>query len=613
MLKSVKMGQVKILPGLFRERMNLNINYLKELDLRCLLQNYYLEAGEIMDGIQVIEDPSKARLHWGWEAPTCQLRGHFLGHWLSASAFIVANEGDKELEYKIDHVISELSRLQKLSRTGWVGPIPEKYFDILMTDRYIWSPQYTMHKLIMGLTEVYILLNNETAKEILSGFADWYLDWTKRAKEYSEANGTHNATYAGEQAGMLEVWAKLYDATKDDRYKELVRRYEDNSFFEVLDHAGDPLTDNHANASIPLVHSAAEMYEITGDKKWLDRVEAFWKIAVTDRGMYATGSSNTGEFWIPMKKHSDYISTTDQEFCTMYNMVRVANWLFGKTGDVKYQEFIEKALYNGFLAQQSRVSGMTTYFLPLVAGSKKKWSTKTRDFWCCQGTMIQAQTIYSSLIYNVDEEKNELIISQFIPSEAELMIGGKKVNVMQNTGMKNYSNQAFFDERGEGEVSRWALNFTVNKEKDLSMTVAIRVPEWSKGTPVLAIGGKNVPADKTSEMIQNGYIIIPVDEDELCIGLYFETEVETEALPDDEKLVALKNGPVVLAGITDKDMTLHGENVSSILRRRMTHTYSTWPWEQDHYVTKNQEQNIEFVPLYEIEDEAYTVYFTMKK
>ena len=209
MLKSVEMGQVKILPGLFRERMNLNINYLKELDLRCLLQNYYLEAGEIMDGIQVIEDPSKARLHWGWEAPTCQLRGHFLGHWLSASAFIVANEGDKELEYKIDHVISELSRLQKLSRTGWVGPIPEKYFDILMTDRYIWSPQYTMHKLIMGLTEVYILLNNETAKEILSGFADWYLDWTKRAKEYSEANGTHNATGKTSEGGIIFTYPEL--------------------------------------------------------------------------------------------------------------------------------------------------------------------------------------------------------------------------------------------------------------------------------------------------------------------------------------------------------------------------------------------------------------------
>ena len=44
MLKSVEMGQVKILPGLFRERMNLNINYLKELDLRCLLQNYSFSA-----------------------------------------------------------------------------------------------------------------------------------------------------------------------------------------------------------------------------------------------------------------------------------------------------------------------------------------------------------------------------------------------------------------------------------------------------------------------------------------------------------------------------------------------------------------------------------------
>ena len=39
---------VTLLPGLFRESMQVNKNYLMELDTQCLLQNFYLEAGIVM-------------------------------------------------------------------------------------------------------------------------------------------------------------------------------------------------------------------------------------------------------------------------------------------------------------------------------------------------------------------------------------------------------------------------------------------------------------------------------------------------------------------------------------------------------------------------------------
>ncbi|MBR6326740.1 MAG: glycoside hydrolase family 127 protein, partial [Lachnospiraceae bacterium] len=305
MLRILNEKEVTVLPGLFAGRMKLNAAYLRELDPKMLLQNYYLEAGEIMDGLQVVEDPSKAPLHWGWEAPTCQLRGHFLGHYLSAAAAIVAGPGDTILSARIDHIVRELGRLQKLNATGWVAPIPEKYFTILMTDRYIWSPQYTMHKLLMGLTDVWELLGNAEALTILSGLADWYLAWVKKATEHATATGRESAVFAGEQAGMLEIWARLYAGTEDLRYRKLAEHYEGNSLFDVLDQGGDPLTDNHANASIPLAHGAACMYEITGEEKWKDRVLAFWEQAVTRRGMLATSGANAGEFWIPPQREGE--------------------------------------------------------------------------------------------------------------------------------------------------------------------------------------------------------------------------------------------------------------------------------------------------------------------
>ena len=187
MIEFFSQEQVQVREGLFRKRMELNKQYLKELDNTCLLQNYYLEAGEIMPGLFTLEDPSKANLHWGWEAPICQLRGHFLGHYLSAAAAIVANESDADsdgiLSAKVKKIISELRKCQLLNGGRWAGPIPEKYFEVLTTDRYIWSPQYTIHKLLMGLLDVYKYTNNDEALEILSGMADWFLDWTGDMKK----------------------------------------------------------------------------------------------------------------------------------------------------------------------------------------------------------------------------------------------------------------------------------------------------------------------------------------------------------------------------------------------------------------------------------------------
>ena len=133
----------------------------------------------------------------------------------------------------------------------------------------------------------------------------------------------------------------------------------------------------------------------------------------------------------------------NQEFCTVYNMVRLADYLYKFTGDKKYCDYIELNLYNGFLAQQNKESGMPTYFLPMQAGSYKTWGTKTRDFWCCHGSMVQSQTIYPSLCYYTGEN-GEVIINQYIPST--LKDEEKGVSLKQTCGMKYYYDAALFDE-----------------------------------------------------------------------------------------------------------------------------------------------------------------------
>lgn len=602
MLMAMKCRDVRITGGVFRERMDLDRKYLDELDTGALLQNFHIEAGLPVKNQQTVYEPENSGLHWGWESPTCQLRGHFLGHWMSACARLYATDKDNALRSKLEYVVSELAHCQQRNGGEWVGSIPEKFFDIMAGEEYIWSPQYTMHKTLMGLTDAYKYAGIAQALEIADRLADWYIKWIERIKSVEPFT-----VYKGEQGAMLELWAELYCETGKDKYLALIDAYRDNALYRTLNENGDALGDNHANASIPLSHGAARMYEITGDEYWSRTADLFWKNAVTDRGMFATGGANAGEFWIPKMQPAKYISDSDQEFCTVYNMVRTADYMLRKTGDRSYADYIERALYNGFLAQQNKYTGMPTYFLPLRSGSRKKWGSKTRDFWCCHGTMVQAQTLYPQLIYYTAPDEKRLCIMQYIPSQAQIKLCGSDIMINQYTEMKNYNNQVFFDETSGGEKSRWSMKFEVKCSSAARFTLSMRVPDWAEGVR-LAVDGK-----PEEPVVKNGYIEIEREWKDNVIRLVLKSGLRFEELPDCPELAAVMDGPIVLAGLTDNDCGLAGENISDIMLPRTEHTYGTYVWKQNCYVTRNQPVNTEFVPLYEVTDERYTVYFTRRE
>ena len=63
--------QVRLLPGPFRDDLEVNRRYLMGLDPDRLLHSFRITAGL----------PSTAEPYYGWEAPNNELRGHFVGHY----------------------------------------------------------------------------------------------------------------------------------------------------------------------------------------------------------------------------------------------------------------------------------------------------------------------------------------------------------------------------------------------------------------------------------------------------------------------------------------------------------------------------------------------------
>jgi DUF1680 family protein len=601
--KAFPQGQVRLTPSLFSNRAELNRNYLLSLKSKNLLQNFYWEAG--MNSLILGADGKGygEPIHMGWESPSCQLRGHFLGHWLSAAAHQIASTGDAELKAKADAIVVELGRCQVQNGGEWVGSIPEKYLTFIAEGKPVWAPQYTLHKTLMGLVDMYLCAGNAQALDIAKKFAHWFYTWSKNIPREKMDDILDYET-----SGMLEIWAELYHVTGEKMYLELLDKYYRGRLFDRLLAGEDPLTNRHANTTIPEALGAARAYEATGDVKWRKIVEAYWKKAVTDRGTFCTGGQTAGEVWTPPFEFSARLSDKNQEHCTVYNMIRLADFLFRWTGDAVYADYIERNIYNGILAQQNRNTGMVTYFLPLHAGAKKTWGTPTADFWCCHGTLVQAQTLHNRYIYY--QADDGITVAQYIPSVLNWTLGGNRITLTQSFDSQTCNTQA--PNQGDDAWNRpdqWVLNLRVDCDSAAEFALRFRLPEWLAGPARIEIDGQAVPIT----VKQPGFQTVKRTWNHDKVRIVLPKKLKTSPVPDMPEMVAFLDGPVVLAGLCDEERTLIGDpqNPESILTPDRERQWGEWLFGQ--YRTKNQDRGVRFIPLYDVTDEAYTVYFPIRK
>jgi uncharacterized protein len=593
-LRLMPLANVRLLPGPFSQRADLNRSYLMSLKTENLLQNFYMEAG--LWGPR--DDPGE--IHWGWESPTCQVRGHFLGHWLSAAARLGAATGDQEVRGKADYIVSELARCQRENGGEWVFSIPENYLHWIGRGKRVWAPHYTIHKTLMGLVDMALYAGSGQALEVLENAARWFIRWTDgfTPQQFDDILDV-------ETGGMLEAWADLYGITRKQEHLDLMCRYERPRLFDRLLKGEDPLTNRHANTTIPEAHGAARAYEVTGDERWRKIVEAYWKCAVTDRGYFATGSQTDGEIWTPPFRLSARLSEKDQEHCVVYNMVRLADYLYRWTGDPVYGDYMERNLYNGTLAQQHPQTGMIAYFLPLQAAGQKAWGSPTHDFWCCHGTLVQAHTTHNAYVYY--EDADGLRISQYVPTELRWDWQGVPVTVRLEFDTEASTPQPHRPDGSLHRPNRWAIDIAVRCEQPAEFSIKLRVPWWVSGPAHITVNGAPEPAVPGP----SGEHAIRRTWHDDRIRLEFPKALTACPLPDMPDMVAFMDGPVVLAGLCDEERLLHGDagNPSALLTPDHDREWEFW---KGGYRTVGQECGIRFVPLHDVCDERYTVYFPLR-
>ena len=608
-------GQTVLLPSVFQRRHQLNHAYVRSLSTDNLLRAYRLEAGlwsysgagSPGHAGAVGEDPSS--WHGGWELLTSELRGHTLGHWLSAAAHLSGS--DAELAARADLVVAELARCQVANGGEWVGPFPEKYLHRIAAGTNVWAPQYTLHKLLAGLLDMHTVAGSDLALAVVVRFARWFSRWT----------GTFTSQQLDdvldfETGGMLEVWSNLYGLTNEEEHAELIRRYDRRRFFDQVLAGVDVLTNRHANTQIPEILGAARAWEVTGDPRWRRIVEAFWRLAVTERGTFCTGGSTSGEFWPPPFELSARLNHA-QEHCTVYNMMRLAETLYRWTGDVGYADYWERNLINGVLAQQHPDTGMVSYFLPLAAGSSKAWGTPTGNFWCCHGTLMQVHSSYPSAALAADTET--LHVVQYLPSTTRwkhLFDTGVTVTIHQDTlfglslgqqasgaQIKNRQHDAV-PPLPSGRPRAFVYDIRLTCDSSAEFELKLRVPWWVSGEPDVLVNGRPVAVD-----LKDGFVSLQRRWGDDVVRVLLPTRLTVEPLPGRPEQVAFMDGPMVLAGLVDHERQLVGDvsRPDSLLVADQERLHG-W-WHAGWYRTTGQRSGFRFVPLNEVREEQYSVYF----
>jgi DUF1680 family protein len=511
--------EVRLLAGPFRDAMLRDQQYLLSLDLDRLLHNFRVTAGL----------PSSAKPLGGWEAPDVELRGHSVGHFLSACALMYSSTGDERFKTLAGKAVTELARVQQAMPSrgfnpGYLSAFPEEFFDRVDKAQRVWAPYYTIHKVMAGLLDVYLNCENKLALEVVLKMADWVAFRVDRLTEEQQQRALNT-----EFGGMEEVLANLYAVTGNEKYLRTSRKFDHHKIFDPLARGDDPLNGVHANTQIPKAIGAARDYELTGEKRYHDVATFFWERVAHHRS-YVIGGNSDGEAFFPPETFSMHLGADSTETCNTYNMLKLSRHLFAWDASAEKMDFYERGLFNHILASQDPSTGMMCYYVPLMPGAFKTFSNPDASFWCCVGTGMENHAKYPDSIYFHDDRS--LYVNLFIASE--LNWKKKGLRMRQETRFP------------ESDSTR--LEFKA--ERPVKLALKVRYPGWARSGITITVNGKRVPITEKPA----SYVTVEREwrtGDTVVVRLPMTLHIE--ALPDDPKTIALLYGPIVLAGDLGKE------------------------------------------------------------
>ncbi len=510
-------------------------------------------------------EPSHSLMNFKIAAGLCE--GEFYGavfqdtdvaKWLEAVGFSLAAQKDEALERTADEVIDIIAKAQ--CEDGYLNTYftikePGKRWGDLCEGHEL----YTAGHMMEAAVAYYLGTGKQKFLEVMVRFADLICD------TFGVQEGKIHG-YPGHQEVEIGL-IKLYQVTGERRYLEQAKYFIDargvgeNYFLKELNRPGfsyifpefkdyEPIysqshlpvrgqrtAEGHAVRAMYMYSPMADLAEACEDETLMEACCTLWD-NMTQKRMYITGS--IGSSGILERFTTDYDLPNDcnySESCASIGMAMFGQRMGNITGEAKYYDVVERALYNTVLAGIALDGKSFFYVNPLevwpdncIPRTSREHVKPVRQKWfgvaCCPPNIARTLASLGQYIYGADQ--NSLYVNLFISNQTSVDLGGREISVQMQT-------------RFPWDMS---VDIACKGVPASGIRLAVRIPDYA-GSFTVTKAGTQQPLAFSRE---KGYAVISLTED---AGLRIEMDAKARFVRSnplvraDSGKVALVRGPIV--------------------------------------------------------------------
>ena len=508
-----------------------------------------------------------------------------LGQWISAMARLAAGD-DAHREALTERALLLTGALRR--------DLSAEYF---AKTRF---PAYTLDKLLCGLVDAHLLLDDPNALPALEAavaYAKPSLPPRVIEREVQWKTGADLSWMWDESYTLPENLLRAGDAGGGASYYALAQQYLlDESFFGPLSRGVNALADKHAYSHVNALCSAAQMYLSTESVMHLHA--AIRGFDLLQQQSYATGGWGSDEVLRKPGYDELYksLSASHNQFetpCGSYAHAKLTRALLRATHDSRYGDSMERVLLNttaGVLPL--RADGGSFYNADYNVLGKRVYS---QHKWpCCSGTFPQVAADYG--VNGYLREPGAVWVNLYQPSEVRWREGETEITLKQTTAYPL-----------AGEVQ-----LRLKMARPERFALRLRIPEFARDGAMLRINGRPVALEmERGSFTGSSYGFAKLDRtwrDGDAVELKMPLAMRVEALAANgtphPETVALLRGPLVLFALREP-----GETGSLVFKGdALLKAEQTGPTEwRAESVTGSRR----FVPFTEVGDRVYSTYVTL--
>lgn len=366
---------------------------------------------------------------------------------------------------------------------------------------------------------------------------------------------------------------KLYKVTGDRKYLDMAKYFVEETGrgtdgHKLSEYSQDhkPILQQdeivgHAVRAGYLYSGVADVAALTHDTAYFHALTRLWDNLVSKK-LYITGGMGSraqGEGFGPnyeLQNHTAYCET-----CASIANVYWNHRMFLATGESKYIDVLERALYNGVISGVSLSGDKFFYDNPLESMGQHE-----RQRWfgcaCCPGNVTRF--IASVPNYAYATQQNDIYVNLYIQGKAEMQLADStKVTLEQTTGYP-----------WNGKI---AIKVTPDKEGEFA--IRLRIPSWAKSAPVASDLYAYTDAPKKYTLKVNGSSARAAEGDgyetlvrswkagdviELDLPMDVRRIQANDSVEIDRGMLALERGPIVfcLEGKDQPDSTVFNKFIA---------------------------------------------------